>query len=71
MWVPIEKIVEVIEQSRAKKWLWPLNWDCKYIVLRIDMRDGHCVIMDRNQKPITLAELQRQRSIDKPTGGNK
>jgi len=30
---------------RAGEWVWYLNTKCKYVDLRVDMRDGGCIIM--------------------------
>ena len=62
-WIPIEDVLNVIEKSKDKKsadWTWVMNSKCKYISLRIDMRDGHCLILDRHDNPITLEQLQYQ-----------
>lgn len=59
-WEPVEKVMVIVEQAKRCNWQWPLNPECKYIELRIDMRDGYCLIRNREGQPITLAELQRQ-----------
>ena len=59
-WIPIERVIEVLEKSKSGQWHWGYNSKCKYIDLRIDMRDGHCVLKDRNGSLITLDELNYQ-----------
>jgi len=59
-WIPIDGVMEVIQKMRENKWLWPFNSRCKYITLRLDMRDGHCVMRDRRGNIISLADLNRQ-----------
>lgn len=59
-WIPFAKVFEVISFASSGKWDWVWNPRCKYINIRIDMRDGHCVIFDRDGKQITLEELQYQ-----------
>lgn len=56
-WVPVADALAIINDPR---WSWALNARCKYIELRIDTRDGHCLISDRDGKRITLKELSRQ-----------
>lgn len=56
-WVDVDKALAII---RDERWTWALNARCKYITLRIDTRDGHCLIKDRDGKEITLKELSRQ-----------
>lgn len=61
-WIDINEVVKVIEKSRKHNlsWGWYRNTECKYISLRVDMRDGHCVLMDREDNVITLEALQYQ-----------
>lgn len=61
-WVPIEKVLEVVVKAKEKTWHWheSRGFRCKYIDIRIDMREGHCMIRDRNGNHITLEELQYQ-----------
>lgn len=65
-WVPLEGIFEVLSKARKGEWTWTNNPDCKYIDLRIDMRDGCAVISDRDGKQITLPKLAQQAF---PSGG--
>lgn len=65
-WQPIEPVFEVLSDARKGIWNWTANSKCKYITLRIDIRDGHLVLMDRDNNPITLEELKRQ---SHPHGG--
>ncbi len=44
----------------ANKWSWIFNTQCKYIGLRIDMRDGHFVLTNRNGERITVDQLKYQ-----------
>ncbi len=45
-------------------WSWCQNTRCKYVTLRIDMRDGGFVLTDRDGKRISLKQLQWQVSHD-------
>lgn len=56
-WVPIEEVVKVLSDPA---WQWYLNNRCKYLNLRVDMRDGGCLIKDRHGKTITLEQLKAQ-----------
>ena len=57
-WSPVKKIVELLNRD---DWSWTRNTHCKYIELRIDTRDMHCVIKDRDGNVISLKDLSRQR----------
>ena len=57
VWYPIEEVLKIIQLSRAGKWHWGCNSKLKYLNLRVDMRDGHCRIFDRNDNPVELEEL--------------
>jgi hypothetical protein len=56
-WVPVDKALAIL---RDKRWSWASNHRCKYVELRIDTRDMHCTIRDRDGKSITLKQLSRQ-----------
>jgi len=59
-WFSLDRVLEVVKAAREGRWCWSRNSRCKYIELRIDMRDGHCQIRDRNGNLIDLVALQRQ-----------
>lgn len=59
-WTDIGKVMDIIAKAKLNYWSWVWNPRCKYINLRIDMRDGHCVIFDRDGNRITLDELAHQ-----------
>ena len=44
------------------KWTWAKNMHCKYISVRIDMRDGGCILSDRNGNRISIEDLEYQYS---------
>lgn len=54
-WIPLDY---VIAKLKERKFSWLANWDLKYINIRIDMRDDHCVVLDRHDK--VLAESKEQ-----------
>lgn len=56
-WVPVADALAIIQDPR---WQWALNARCKYVELRIDTRDGRCIIKDRDGQTITLKQLSRQ-----------
>lgn len=41
-------------------WTWVKNNQCKYINIRIDMRDGGFVLLNRDGQRISLKQLQWQ-----------
>ena len=51
---------DVTEAQANAAWSWARNSRCKYIGIRIDMRDGHCMITDRDGKAITWEQLEYQ-----------
>ena len=61
--VPIEEILKILKKVKTYDWLWICNPKCKYINLRIDMRDGHCLLFDREDNPIELKDLQYQYKV--------
>jgi len=47
-------------EKNSNRWAWFKNSKCKYISLRIDMRDGGFIILDRDDNRISLEELKSQ-----------
>jgi len=45
IWDSIDSFIAVLNKMRAGEWQWYLNTKCKYVDLRVDMRDGGCIIM--------------------------
>ncbi len=59
-WIPLTQVLEVIDAAKHGKWCWSGNSPCKYVEIRIDMRDRHCLLKDRDGKPISIEELRYQ-----------
>ena len=71
VWDHISDVFKVYKLMLQDKWLWCNNPECKYIDVRIDMRDGGCLITTRNSpddKPIRISpeQLAWQYSKDTP-----
>lgn len=62
VWTPIQDILKVILLAQNSGWMWYWNTRCKYVELRIDMRDQCALIRDREGKLISLEQLQYQYS---------
>lgn len=60
VWHNIRPVIDIIQKMFAGKWLWFNNSNCKYIDIRIDMRDGGCIIKDNNGTRISPEELDKQ-----------
>lgn len=63
----LEEIVEFIKQSTKEDsdWSWARNSNCKYIDLRIDMRDGGFILSAKGKR-ISLNQLKWQYSKETP-----
>jgi len=60
-WTPLEELMDGIrEVTNDHNWRWAANMPCKYISIRIDMRDKHALLLDRDGEPITIEQLKRQ-----------
>lgn len=59
-WDGISDFIDVWNEQQRGKWSWPMNTRCKYVELRIDMRDGGCIIRDRHGVRISAAQLAYQ-----------
>lgn len=59
-WDHVDDVLAVIERMRSGEWYWGSNSRCKYIELRIDTRDGGCILRDRESVRISPAQLAKQ-----------
>jgi hypothetical protein len=64
-WHDIDFLETIIETIRNPKWCWAYNWECKYLDVRIDMRDGGCIVKAKGKR-ITPDGLKWQRSEESP-----
>ena len=60
VWDDIRDVLPVLKKSIAGEWNWGRNRKCKYIEVRIDMRDGKCIIKDRHGNRINPEDLRHQ-----------
>ncbi len=63
----LKEVVDFIFEAtkdRFSGWTWVKNTPCKYISLRIDMRDGAFVLFDCDGKRIDIKDLKYQFSVD-------
>ena len=64
VWDCIDDFIAVLNEMRAGNWNWYLNTKCKYVGLRVDMRDGGCLIMDSDGNRIDPKDLAWQYRIE-------
>lgn len=68
----LTEVMEFINSATAgskfevKDWTWVRNSRCKYVSIRIDMRDGAFVLVDRGGERISLEHLKYQWEEGKP-----
>lgn len=62
-WADFQRVMDAMLRD---EWCWSRNVECKYVELRIDMRDGGCIISDRNGKRISPEHLAWQYSDKTP-----
>ncbi len=56
-WLPLKTVMDLINQMSPATWT--LDWGLKYIEVRIDTRDLHCLVYDgRNHEVISLERIQ-------------
>jgi len=62
MWQPFNDWTSAVISIITNKvnWSWSVNSRCKYIDIRIDMRDGSAVIKDVYGNRMTTEELLKQ-----------
>lgn len=64
-WDHLSDFIKVWNAREAGQWQWYENSGCKYVELRIDMRDGGCIIRNRHGKRIMPEELAYQFSTSR------
>jgi hypothetical protein len=61
VWDDFKKdVLPVLKLALTGKWTWWKNQKCKYITVRIDMRDGGCIIKDNEGNRINPEDLASQ-----------
>jgi hypothetical protein len=60
VWDHIDVVIEVLEKMKRKEWSWARNHPCKYLNLTVDMRDGGCLIHDKDGNRINPEDLRFQ-----------
>lgn len=63
-WDHIDDFLRVLDEAKAGNWHWFKNPKCKYVELRVDMRDGGCFIKDRDGNRIDPKDLAVQYGED-------
>lgn len=60
-WDKLQDVGEaVVDVIKDEKWIWVMNSRCKYVSMRIDMRSGHCILVDREGNRISIDQLKYQ-----------
>ena len=62
LWDSFEVFLSVYKKMKEREWIWARNTKCKYINLQIDMRDGGCIISNRDGERIGADRLAWQYS---------
>lgn len=59
----LDEVIDFIKEATKPdtKWQWTRNMRCKYIEIRIDMRDGGLVLIDSNGIRISLDMIKNQK----------
>lgn len=57
------EIVSNLKEILSSKWSWTNSKNCKYVIIKLDMRDGGCLLENSIGKKITLEELRHQEPL--------
>jgi len=60
VWDSIDDFLIVLQKMRKGEWNWFRNTNCKYVDLRVDMRDGGCLIYNNEGERIEIKDLDFQ-----------
>jgi len=61
-WNHIIELYKIFKLVRKRRWSWTRNSQCKYLNIRIDMRDLSFLLEDRHGNEITIEQLNEQSS---------
>lgn len=64
IWDSLEDFLDVVAMVKEGKWRWAYNPKFKYVNLRIDMRDGGCLILDNDGNRVDPKDLRFQYNND-------
>lgn len=59
----LQKLIDFVKEATKERfggWQWTRNSKCKYIDIRIDMRDGGFILLDRDRNRISFDDLKYQ-----------
>lgn len=59
----LDQFIDTIKKQSVEddyEWSWAYNHSCKYVDIRVDMRDGGFIVMDKEGRRIDLATLKWQ-----------
>lgn len=63
--IDFNEITSTLKEILSSKWSWRRSNDYKYITVKVDMRDGGCVLENRFGQKITLEDLKHQLELNK------
>jgi hypothetical protein len=66
LWDNADSFFPLYQKMKSGDWCWTKNMSCKYIDIRIDMRDGGCLLYDKNGNRISFERLAWQYSNETP-----
>jgi len=66
IWDHLDDFLKTFNNMKTHNWSWARNSECKYVNLRIDMRDGGCIIMNKDGERISPERLAWQYSKETP-----
>lgn len=69
-WDSIDDVNKVLQRMKDNDWSWARNYTCKYIDVRIDMRDGGAIIWDNDGNRVGPDALNWQYSKETPIRPN-
>jgi hypothetical protein len=62
----MESLCSLLRDLVGSDWQWHRNTKCKYVSIRVDMRDGCAVLLDRHGNVIDEQAVRWQYSTDTP-----
>ena len=61
-WYPIEEVLALLKAQQEHRWHWGTDTKLKYLTLRVDVRDGHCTIRDKDGELVDIERIRNAAS---------
>lgn len=66
-WHPLQEVIDLLKAQTDGRWHWGLDMPLKYLEVRIDVRDGNCIIRDRDGNRVSIQRIRAAAAMQAAT----